>query len=101
MIDNNKIKEIIEKHNVLQTTLSEAVGSEDYARLSKEFSDLSPLAKIAKNINKLNNEIKDLSDILNDDTSDLEVINLANEEKKIIYEKIAEEKKTTTNTFVA
>ena len=93
MIDNIKIKEIIDRYLVLQTTLSEAAGSEDYARLSKEFSDLSPLAKIANYINKLNNEIKDLSDIINDVSSDSEVVNLANEEIKILNEKIIKEKK--------
>ena len=93
MIEEEKINLIIENYNDLEKGLANSIGSGDYAELSKKFSDLSPIAEIAKEIKKNIEELNDLNEIISDNTIDKDVKSLAIDELKTLNTKIIEHDK--------
>ena len=94
MIPLSKVKELIDKHILLETELSSgSIDKKNFAEKSKEYSDLSSIIKEAKFYSNFDNEKKDLEKIINDKNSEQEIKELAEKElsdlikKKEIYEK--------------
>jgi len=93
MIPVEKIKAIVIKHDALEKELSTGnIDPKDIAKKSKEYSDLGNIVNNAREYLKFDSEKKDLELILNDSTTDKEMILLAEKElqnlkqKKINYE---------------
>ncbi len=63
-----------------QVTGHQDPGSEDYARLMKEFSDLSPVVEEIETLRQTKREIADLTELLEDPEQDAEMRALAEEE---------------------
>ena len=93
MIPIEKIESIVSRHDKIEKELSSgSIDPKTFAKKSKEYSDLGNVINIAREYLKFENDKKDLDIILNDKTSDKEMINLADKEllllaqKKVDYE---------------
>ncbi len=95
MIPINKVKDLILKHNSLETELSSGnIDKKKFAEKSKEYSELSNIIKDANLYNSFENEKKDLEKIINDEKSDKDMRELAeNELQDLIKKKNFSEKK--------
>ncbi len=93
MIPLDKVQALVKKHEGLEKELSSAnVDPKTYAEKSKEYANLGSIISYAREYVKFDNEKKDLEQILNDKSSDKDMITLAEKEltnlkeKKIKYE---------------
>ena len=87
MIPIEKVQAIITKYTTLEKELSSgSVDPKTFAGKSKEYSDLGTIINIAKLYLNFDNEKKDLEHILNDKSSDKEMISLAEKELKTLIE---------------
>ena len=94
MIPVEKVREIISKHELLEKELSSnKVDKKNFARISKEYSDLNEILICAKEFLNFYETEKDLEKIINDSSSEEEMRELAKIEldelkkNKIINEK--------------
>ena len=95
MIPVEKVREIISKHEVLEKELSSnKVDKKNFARISKEYSDLNEILICAKEFLNFNETEKDLEKIINDSSSEEEMRELAKIElDELKKNKILNEKK--------
>ena len=81
MIPLEKVKKIVDKHSKLETDLSSnSIDKKKFAEMSKEYSDLNEIIEDAKFYILFEVEKKELEKIINDKSSDDEIIDLANAE---------------------
>ena len=81
MIPLEKLKNIIDKHSTLELNLSSSnIDKKKFAEMSKEYSDLNEIIDDAKFYTSFDFEKKELEKIINDKSSDKEMIELANNE---------------------
>ena len=81
MIPIDKVKNIIERYDLLEKELS--IGKFDaklFAKKSKEYSDLKSIIKPAKEYVNFDKNKKDLNNIINDKKNDQEMITMAKKE---------------------
>ena len=91
MIPLQKVKDIIDKHNILEKELSSGkVDPKLFAKKSKEYSNLGRIILVAKKYVNFENEKKDLEQILKDKNNDAEIIEMA--EKDLNEMKLNKEK---------
>ena len=91
MIPLQKVKDIIDKHNILEKELSSGkVDPKLFAKKSKEYSNLCRIILVAKKYVNYENEKKDLEQILKDKDNDAEIIEMA--EKDLNEMKLNKEK---------
>jgi peptide chain release factor 1 len=71
----DKLDRVVDRHKELESLLSEAdaTDSQSYAKLSKEYSDLTPVVATIKSLKELRREYIDLSSLLNDADIDEEM----------------------------
>ncbi len=95
MIPIEKVREIISKHELLEKELSSnKIDKKNYAKKSKEYSDLNEILKSAKKYLSFEETEKDLENILNASGSDEEMKNLAKSElEELLQDKLINEKK--------
>ena len=93
MVPLEKVQDIIAKHNNLEKDLSSgSVDPKIFAQKSKDYSNLGNIISIAREYVKLDSEIKDLENIIEDKDGDAEIIDMAEKDlrelkiKKIDYE---------------
>ena len=91
MIPEKTIKELINKHSILEKDLSSGtIDKKIFAEKSKEYSDLNEIVEDAKKFITYERDKLELEKILQDQNTDQELINLAQNELtnlKIQYEK--------------
>ena len=81
MIPLEKVKDILDKHAKLEVDLSSAdIDKKKFAEMSKEYSDINEIIDDAKFYTLFDLEKTDLEKIINDKSSDKEMIDLANKE---------------------
>ena len=91
MIPLQKVKDIIDKHNILEKELSSGkVDPKLFAKKSKEYSNLGKIILVAKKYVNYENEKKDLEQILKEKDNDAEIIDMA--EKDLNEMKLNKEK---------
>ncbi len=94
MIPLEKVKNIIDKHSKLETDLSSnSIDKKKFAEMSKEYSDLNEIIEDAKFHMQFEVEKKELEKIINDKSSDDEMIDLANGELNELINKNEKVKK--------
>ena len=95
MIPIDKVREIISKHKLLEKELSSnEVDKKNYAKISKEYSDLNEILISAQQYIAFEKNEKDLQKILSDNLSDEEIKDLAKKEiEDLNKSKILNEKK--------
>mgnify|MGYP001256256391 CR=1 FL=1 len=78
MIPIDKVKELINKHDILEKELSTGnVDPKLFAKKSKEYSNLGTIINKAKEYINFENEKNDLVNMVNDKSNDQEMIDLA------------------------
>mgnify|MGYP000072050260 FL=1 len=91
MIPEKTIKELINKHSILEKDLSSGtIDKKIFAEKSKEYSDLNEIVEDAKKFITYERDKLELEKILQDQNTDQELINMAQNELtnlKIQYEK--------------
>ncbi|MBN9564672.1 MAG: peptide chain release factor 1 [Alphaproteobacteria bacterium] len=76
-----KLERVLKNFNEMSTQLSsEGISPQDFTRLSKEYSDLTPLAESIERFFKVEQEMEDLSEMLKDSELDEELKSLSFEE---------------------
>ncbi len=87
-MDENKLNSIVSNFLEIEKKLSNLSEKDfsDYAKLSKEYSNLKPLVEKIKEYKKLNQELKGVDEII--DSGDEDLKKEALEEKSILNEKI-------------
>ena len=95
MIPIDKVRDIISKHELLEKELSsKVIDKKNFAKKSKEYSDLNEILNSAKQYLSFDKTEKDLKKILDDSSSDEEMRNLAKAElEELIQNKNNNEKK--------
>ncbi len=94
MIPLEKVKNIVNKHSKLETDLSSnSIDKKKFAEISKEYSDLNEIIEDAKFYILFEVEKKELEKIINDKSSDDEMIDLANAELNKLINKNEKVKK--------
>ena len=84
----DKLENILIRSAELEKSLSSELSSDEYVKLSKEYSELEPLKKAINDWKKLLSETDELNEIISDTSSDEEMINLAKNEFEELKEKI-------------
>ena len=83
MIPLDKVKDIIIRYETLEKDLSSGnVEPKLFAKKSKEYSDIGNIISSAKDYVNFESEKKGLEQILNDNSNDIEMINLARKDLK-------------------
>ena len=82
-----KIREIISQHKKIEQSLSSGtIDKKDFAKKSKEYSDLNEIIKNAKEYENFNTIKSDLEMIIND-KNEIDIKNLAKNELSALIEK--------------
>ena len=83
MIPIEKVKDIILKHDVLEKELSSGnIDPKLFAKKSKEYSSLGGIVSVARKFVNFEKEKKDLLNLVQDKSSDPEIIDLAEKDLK-------------------
>ena len=85
-----KLDGLLAKHDELQNLLAthSGMGGQEYARLSKEFTELNEIVRVVKIYRDVESEIRNLSLLLDEDISDSEVKALAEEELRELKQQL-------------
>ena len=84
----DKLESILDRSSELEKSLSSELSSEDYVKFSKEYSEIEPLKNAITDWKKFQTESEELNDIINDDSSDPEMLDLAKTELEELKENI-------------
>jgi len=88
MIPTKKVEQLVEKHALLEKELSQGnINRKDYAIKSKEYSSLEGIIQCAREYLNFENQNKDLNKIIEDQSVDREIKDLAQNELKELIEK--------------
>ncbi len=88
MIPNDKLEQIIDRHHNLEGQLAQSTGGgDDYARISKEYSDLGPVVASINELRGVQIEMADLAEMIADADSDAEMRSMAEEEFAALKER--------------
>jgi len=88
MIPLEKVQDLVIQHDSLEKELSTGtIDSKTFAQKSKEYSDLGNIISYARSYLKFENERKELEYILQDKSSDPEMMSLAEKELDILKQK--------------
>ena len=88
MIPLKKVKEIINKHTILEKELSSGeIDSKLFAKKSKEYSRIGNIIETAKSYVNFENEKKDLENIILDTKNDVEIIEMAKKDLEDLKQK--------------
>ncbi len=87
-----KLDGVVQRHKELEKLLSEAdmTDSEVYAKVSKEYSDLTPIVETIKSLRSLREECSDLELLIEDSETDEEMRVMAESEHKELKPREAE-----------
>ncbi len=100
MIPLEKVKNIIDKHSKLEIDLSStSIDKKKFAEMSKEYSDLNEVIEDAKFYTLFEIEKRELEKLINDKSSDKEMVDLASTELSALEIKNEKVKKKLT-TFL-
>ena len=86
----HKLDGLLAKHDELQNLLATQSGmsGQEYARLSKEFTELNEIVRVVKIYREVESEIRNLNLLLDEDISDIEVKALAEEELRELKQQL-------------
>jgi len=88
MVPLNKVNDIITKHDDLEKKLSSGnVDPKIFAKVSKEYSALGSIIKIAREYVNFENEKKDLINMIQDKSNDQEILDLAQKDLNELIKK--------------
>lgn len=87
-----KLDLIVARHSELSELMStgDAGNSEDFVRMSKEFSEITPVVEAIQELRAAQNEAGDLAEMIADPESDAEMKSLAGEEFDVLRTRVPE-----------
>lgn len=87
---DDKLRQVVARYDELGDLMAspDAAGSGDFARMSKEYSDLTPIVECIAEIDKARNELADLEAMRDDPGADAEMRELAEAEYEEIKERL-------------
>ena len=88
MIGEEQIDRILKRMAELEATMAEGGPGDEFVRLSKDYAELTPVAKTARAVRSLRMEIAGLDAMVADTNSDREIRELAAEEMAAAQEKL-------------
>jgi peptide chain release factor 1 len=80
VIPKETLGRLIERYETIQAELNQGASQATYAKLTKEFSDLTPLITAVRELESAENEQQDLQALIRDASQDKEMIEMAREE---------------------
>ena len=84
-----KLDQVVKRHETLAVEMSSGdLAPADFAKLSKEYSDLTPVVEKAKELHGLMDELDGANEMLADPDSDSEMREMAEAEVREIQEKL-------------
>jgi len=80
MIATKTLQPLVERFNAIQAEMASNTAPEVYVALSQEYAQLSPIVEKITSLEDASSELKDLTELLEDDATDEEMRVLAEEE---------------------
>ena len=87
-IPQEKLDRVVERWMEIQDELNHGVSQAVFAKLNKEFSDLSPLVAKIQELRKAEAEVSDLDQMIADPSSDKEMVDMAYTERAALGPRI-------------
>lgn len=89
---DEKLGRVVSRYDELARTMSVEgkVNPQEFAKLSKEYSDLTPIAQSIVALQKVKSELADVDAILSDASADAELKKMAESERQTLKEKLPE-----------
>jgi peptide chain release factor 1 len=87
-LPKTKLEILIARWETIQATLASSPDQETYINLSKEFSELDPVVALIRRLRDVETELEGLHSIINDASSDAEMVEMAQEEKSEIEKRV-------------
>lgn len=84
MIPAEKMARLVDRFEAIEAEMSSDLSPEGYVKLSKEYSELTPVVAAIRRINAATAEIADLEEILADSDADEEMRDMARDEQKAL-----------------
>ena len=88
-LPRDKLDRLFERWMAIQDELNHGVTQAAYVKLTKEFSDLSPVAAQIEALRKAESEDKELEQLIRDSAAEKDVVELAYAERTALTERIA------------
>lgn len=87
-VPKEKLDRVVERWMAIQDELNHGVSQTVFAKLNKEFSDLTPLVKKIQDLRKAEAEVADLELMIADPGADKEMVDMAYAERAVLGPKI-------------
>jgi peptide chain release factor 1 len=87
-VPHEKLEKLVQRWEVIQAELSEGVNQATYAKLNKEFAELTPIVTTVQDLRKAEQELAELTSMAEDERSDPEMAALARDEIEALKPKI-------------
>lgn len=84
MIPAEKMARLVDRFEAIEAEMSSDLSPEGYVKLSKEYSELTPIVAAIRRMNAATAEIADLEEILADSDADEEMRDMARDEQKAL-----------------
>lgn len=84
MIPAEKMARLVDRFEAIEAEMSSDLSPEGYVKLSKEYSELTPVVAAIRRMSAATSEIADLEEILTDDDADEEMRDMARDELKAL-----------------
>jgi len=88
-LPRDKLDRLFERWMAIQDEVNHGVSQAAYVKLTKEFSDLSPVAAQIEVLRKAESEDKELEQLIRDSAAEKDVVELAYAERTALTERIA------------
>jgi peptide chain release factor 1 len=85
-----KLDRLVQRWEEIQAELNRGAPPASYAQLTKEFAELNPVVESIRGLRRLQDEQRDLEQLLNDPVADRDLKALAQEEIELIAARLAE-----------
>jgi peptide chain release factor 1 len=87
VLPQQKLDALLSRHALVESELASGLSPEAYVKLSREFSELSPVAESIKAYRRAEKEIADLTSLIDDATTDADMRKLADAERNALRER--------------
>jgi peptide chain release factor 1 len=88
LIPHEKLEKLVARWEALQAELSQGANPATYARLMKEFSELTPVVTAIQELRNTEKELADISVLATDPGTDREMAALAEQEMKSLQDRV-------------
>ena len=86
-LPQQKMDALLARHSLVESELASGLSPEAYVKLSREFSELSPVVELIKAYRNAEKEIADLAALVDDSATDAEMRKLADAERHAMQER--------------